>query len=113
MRGAGGDGLSRLGGSARITSMVQATFDLPEDLLAALESLAAERRSTPSAIVFEALEVTLRTRRLSSEEWLRHLHELQESVHANGVAGSPEQIEADIDAATDEVWAERRATRRR
>jgi len=93
--------------------MVQATFDLPEDLLAALESLAAERRSTPSAMMQLAIAELLRKRKLSPEEWIEGWHNLQREIGAEMPAGvTPEQIEFEIDAATDEVWAERRASRR-
>jgi predicted transcriptional regulator len=93
--------------------MAQATFELPEDLLAALESLAAERRSTPFAMMQLALAELLRKRRLSGEEWIEGWQNLQREVSKETPPGvTPEQIESEIDASTGEVWAERRDSRR-
>lgn len=94
--------------------MVQATFDLPEDTLAALEALAAERGASASALLQVALTEWLSRKRLSPDEWLATWRALQAEAAEDLPPGTtPEDIEAEIDAATEEVWAERRAAGRR
>ena len=89
------------------------SVQLEQDTLAALERIAARRGSDLKATVEAALSQYIALEELTEEQYQRAwdiiLREIRVAV-PQGV--SAEEIEADIDAATDEVWAERRARSR-
>jgi hypothetical protein len=101
-------------GGARLwynSRMVQATFDLPEETLASLEAWAAERGLSASLALQSAITEFLSRKRMPGDEWGQRWNALREKVAAQGVPGSPEEIEADIRAAIEEVRADERAAR--
>ncbi|MGE3076511.1 MAG: hypothetical protein AB7N24_20790 [Dehalococcoidia bacterium] len=94
--------------------MVQATFDLPPETLQALERAATERGTTVSEIMQLAIADMLRRDPATRREWEHRWAELQARVQAQRPTGlTPEQVEHEIDAATQEIWAEKRAARSR
>jgi Tfp pilus assembly protein PilN len=94
--------------------MVQATFELPEDTVAALQALARSRGAEVDEVAREALQEFVAASGMSDDEYQRRWDALLERVR-NRIPGdvTPDDIEAEINAATDEVWAERRAARGR
>ena len=76
----------------------------------ALKRVAEKTGSDVAATLERAVTQFLSLEEMSEEEYQRQWDELLAEVRANIPPGiTPEQVDADIDAATDEVWAERRA----
>jgi hypothetical protein len=89
------------------------SVQLEQDTLAALERIAARRGSDLRATVEAALSQFIALEELTEEQYQRAWDILLSEVRAGIPPGvTIEEIEADIDAATDEVWAERRARSR-
>jgi hypothetical protein len=97
-----------------MSAMVQASYDLPEETVASLEAWASAHGWPASFALQSAIAEFVGRQHMTSDEWLAELRKLQAEVAAHMPAGvTPEEIEAEIDAATHEAWAERRAARRR
>jgi predicted transcriptional regulator len=89
------------------------SVQLQQDTLAALERIAARRGSDLPATVEAALSQFIALEELTDEQYQRAWDILLREIRAGVPRGiTPDEIEADIDAATDEVWAERRARSR-
>ena len=87
---------------------------LDEDQLRALKHLAAEDRQSVSDLVREAVDAYLARRLMDDTAWRERFDRLFERVHSRIPATiSPEEIEADITAAREEVRQAHRAARRR
>ena len=87
---------------------------LDEDQLRSLKHLAAEDERRVAELVREAIDDYLARRLADDAAWRERFDRLVERVRARVPAGiSPDEIEADITAARDEVRQAHRAARRR
>lgn len=87
---------------------------LDEDQLRALKRLAAEEDQSVAAIVRDAVDIYLIKRAKSDAAWHEQMNALLDRVQSRIPPGiTPEEIEADITAASEEVRQARRASRRR
>ena len=85
---------------------------LDEDQLRALKHLAVEEQQSRAVLVLQALDEFLARRFAGRADWGERLDALVQRIRRRIPADvTPEQIEADITAARDEVRQEHRATR--
>jgi predicted transcriptional regulator len=94
--------------------MKRTTITLDDDQLRALEQLAATRRQTVDTLVHDAIDAYLQERVEDHAGWRDEFGRLLADV-ASRIPPSitPEEIEADITAAREEVRQARRAARGR
>ena len=87
-----------------------ATINVQQSTFEAIKQIAERSGSDVAATVERALEQFIATQEMSDEEYRDAWAQLRRDVQAHMPAGiTAEEIERDIDAATDEVWAERLA----
>ena len=87
---------------------------LDEEQLRALKHLAAEERQSVANLVRRAIDAYLAQRLADDAAWRERLDELVARIRSRVPADiSPEEIEADVTAAREEVCQARRAARSR
>src|SRR5947208_5234044 len=92
---------------------MQRTIALPDEQARELERLAAEEHRSLDEFIQLALRDYVARRTVGRADWARRFGEVVERIQARIPPGiPPEEIEADITAASDEVRAERAAERR-
>lgn len=93
--------------------MQRTNIYLDDDQLRALKHLAAEERQSVADLVRRAVDVYLAKRLSGDAEWRQDLNRLMERVRRRIPEGvTPEETEADITAAREEVRQGHRARRR-
>jgi hypothetical protein len=87
-----------------------ATINVQESTFKAIKQIAERSGSVVAATVERALEQFIATEEMSDEEYRNAWEQLRRDVRAHMPADvTAEEIERDIDAATDVLWAERLA----
>jgi predicted DNA-binding protein len=95
-------------------SLQRTNVYLEDDQLDALKVLAAARGDSLATVVREAVDAYLRDHFVSDDAWRMRFEDLRHRVQARTASSvTPEEIEADITEARNEVRRLHRASRRR
>ena len=91
--------------------MQRTNIYLDERQLRTLKHIAAEKRSSVATLVREAVDAYLDQQRADDRVWMETVDELWRGVRERSADISPDEIEAEVTAARDEVREMRRARR--
>jgi predicted transcriptional regulator len=84
---------------------------LDERQLRTLKHIAAEKRSSVATLVREAVDAYLDRQRAEDRAWMETVDELWRGIREHSADVPPDEIEAEISAAREEVREMRRARR--